>query len=77
MRPVELLANAGGSERTLLFCKHGYVNEEHTVTPTDKRVYQRQVGWLGFTGNVYALHEEARARSDEPGGYRPLYIDIE
>lgn len=34
-----------------------------------------QVGWLGFTGMIYALDDEPRDFR-EPGGYSPLYIQI-
>lgn len=32
-----------------------------------------QVGWLGQTGRVYGLDEPI----DEPGGFFPLYIEVE
>lgn len=76
MREVTIKHSDEGPERTLLFGAHGYVNEEHPIELTGSRVWQRQVGWLGASGNVYRFDEEPNARADEPGGYSPLYIDI-
>lgn len=34
-----------------------------------------QVGWMGFTGNVYALDDQP-FDAREPGGFGPLYIPV-
>lgn len=43
--------------------------------PRDNNLVMAQVGWLGQTGTVYALHDPPRV-DREPGSYSPLYIAI-
>lgn len=38
------------------------------------RVTYRQVGWIGGTGAMYALHEDPRPT--EPGSFAPLWREI-
>lgn len=63
MRPVTINPSSDGPQRDML-----QFNMLHAM---------RQVGWLGQTGNVYAYDEEATAREQEPGGYSPLYLEID
>jgi hypothetical protein len=42
-----------------------------------ERLMFRQVGWLGQTGNFYKLDNPGVTSSGEPGGFSPIYIQIE
>jgi hypothetical protein len=52
--------------------------ERHTVEVypdgTRWRVTYRQVGWIGGTGAMYALHENPAPT--EPGSFAPLWREI-
>lgn len=46
---------------------------ERTTHTLDETQVWRQVGWIGQTGRVYGLDDEAGVRS-EPGSFMPLWI---
>lgn len=84
-RQVEIHGHDGGPEheRTLVFVQHGRVpRDDHApLVAKDRRnqtiVVQRQIGWLGQSGNVYNLDEGDIMKANEPGSFGPLYIDVE
>lgn len=44
--------------------------------PPDSRPVMAQIGWAGRSGAVYALDDEPCRDQREPGGYRPLYVQV-
>ena len=43
--------------------------------PRDSNLALAQVGWIGATGEVYALDDQPRD-GREPGSYSPLYLAL-
>jgi hypothetical protein len=54
---------------TLAQSKHG------SALPHDSNLAISQVGWLGATGEVYAL-DDPPYDSREPGSFTPLYMAV-
>lgn len=74
MRSVTIRGSDEGPERVLRFIRH--VGSTGPENYQGHEVRQRQIGWLGQSGNVYRFDEYEEAKASEPGSFGPLYIDV-